>query len=120
MFLKNKRAGLYYRASGELTAELGEAREFDSVRAAASFALSERLPDAEIALRCDYLAREVPLPVTALWCDMCDDDSLPARNPVPAAPPLSLPPSVNPSLRGDKLFPERLAEQGFVQEVRFV
>jgi hypothetical protein len=68
VFLRTRKRGLYYRGDGQFSPELGEAREFPSVAAAAARALSDKLPDAEIAVRCDHLAQEVGLPVLAEWC----------------------------------------------------
>jgi hypothetical protein len=47
-----------------------EAVEFESVATATQFALREHLPEAEIALRCDCLDREIGMPVLREWCDL--------------------------------------------------
>jgi hypothetical protein len=70
VLLKTKRKGLYYGGSGELAADHRKALEFESVAAAVKLDLSARLPDAEIALRCEYLACEVPLPVLPEWVEL--------------------------------------------------
>jgi hypothetical protein len=77
VFLRSKKAGLYYGGAGGLTPALDEALEFASVPAAARLALSEKLPDVQIALRCDYLSHEVLLPVLSLWCEVNTDHTLP-------------------------------------------
>ena len=69
VLLKMRRTGLYYRGSGELAADHSQALEFESVPAAVRLALSSQLPDAEIALRCEYLTCEVPLPVLPEWVE---------------------------------------------------
>ena len=70
VLLKTKRAGIYSRGAGKLAADHRRALEFESIPAAVKLALSEQLPDAEIALRCEQLACEVPLPVLPEWCEL--------------------------------------------------
>ena len=89
VFLRNKRTGLYYRGSNQQSSNPREALEFASVAAAAMLALSERLPETEIALRCDPVAQEVGLPVLAEWCELDEHHRLP---PNAARLCLSLPP----------------------------
>ena len=61
VFLKTK--GHYYRPSNRVGAFLNEPVEFASVAAATQFALREKLPDAEVALRWDCVNRETGMPV---------------------------------------------------------
>jgi hypothetical protein len=68
--LKRKRSGLYYRDANQFATDPGEALDFASVPAAAQFALAEQLPEAEIVLRWDSLAHEIPLPVLHAWCEL--------------------------------------------------
>jgi hypothetical protein len=70
VFLRTKRTGLYYRSPGELCVGLREASQFASIPAAAQYALAKQLEDVEIALRCDFLDREVLLPVMPAWCEL--------------------------------------------------
>ena len=68
VFLKTR--GAYYRGLNQAGALANEAVEFESVATATQFALKEHLPEAEIALRCDYLDREIGLPVLREWCEL--------------------------------------------------
>ncbi len=90
VFLKAKKSGLYYNGSGQPAAELNQALEFPSIPAAAKLALSENLLDVDISLRCDYLDREILLPLLPVWCGLDESCSLPAggpnRLPTPPAP----------------------------------
>jgi len=79
VFLKAKRTGLYYRGAGKLSVSRDEALEFPSVPAAARCAINEQLTNVEIALRCDYLDREIPLPVMSAWCEEAPGPSEVAR-----------------------------------------
>lgn len=62
--------GQYYRGANQEGGLSDEPVEFASVAAATRFALQERLPDVEIALRCDYVDREVGMPVLREWCEL--------------------------------------------------
>jgi hypothetical protein len=70
VLLKAKRTGHYCSGAGKLAADHRKALEFESIPAAVKLGLSEQLPDAEIALRCEHLACEVPLPVLPEWCEL--------------------------------------------------
>jgi hypothetical protein len=103
VFLRTKKAGLYYYGPGELGVGFGGALEFASVPAAARHAISEQLPDMEIVLRCDCLDREVPLSVMPMWCDLDRDHRPSVAIPTPLAarlPSLSAP-AEPPIQRGD-------------------
>jgi hypothetical protein len=93
VLLKTKKTGRYYRGANQFAAEPGEALSFVSVPAAAQFALAERLLEAEIVLRWDHLAQEIPLPVLPEWCDLGEDHRLRAITPSWPSPPSSLSPS---------------------------
>jgi hypothetical protein len=87
VFLKTKSTQRYYRGFDQPAAELSEALEFASIPAAAKHALAEKLLDVEIALRCDYLDREILLPLLPVWCELDETQSLPAGKPAEPAPP---------------------------------
>ena len=89
VILKRKRTGLYYRDANQFATDPGEARDFASVPAAAEFALTEQLPEAEIVLRWDSLAHEVPLPVLREWCELDENHRLAVRHQSPPAPEAS-------------------------------
>ncbi len=79
VLLKNKRTGLYYRDGNQLAAESGAGRDFATIRAATEFAFDQQLREMEIALRCDYLKYEIPLPVLPEWCELDDHQRLPVQ-----------------------------------------
>jgi hypothetical protein len=82
VLLRNKKTRLYYAEFNQMAGEHNQAREFTSVPHAARFALAEGMPEVEIIVRCDYLAREVTLQPLPEWCEM--DQGRPAA---PAARP---------------------------------
>ena len=86
VILKRKRTGQYYRDANQFATDPGKALDFASVAAAAEFALAKQLPEAEIVLRWDSLAHEVPLPVLREWCDLDRNHRLAVRDPSPPAP----------------------------------
>ena len=90
VFLKAKKTGLYYSGSGQPATELNQALEFANIAAAAKLALSENLLDVDISLRCDYLDREILLPLLPAWCGLDEGGSLPAGEPnrLPTPPAL--------------------------------
>ena len=69
VFLRSARSGRYYGDSGQVDAEPNKALEFPSVQAAMKHALSAKLTEVKVALRCDYLSQEVLLPVLPEWHD---------------------------------------------------
>lgn len=83
VFLRERATGQYYRGLGRSGAGWVGALEFATVSAAARHAIAEQLSEVEIVLRCDYLDREVPLPVTPLWCDLEREDGLSLSSPLP-------------------------------------
>ena len=85
VLLKRKKTGRYYRGPNQFASEPGEALDFASIPAAARFALTEHLAEVEIALRSDYLAQEVPLPVLREWCELDENHRLQGRDPTPPA-----------------------------------
>jgi hypothetical protein len=87
--LKRKRGGQYYRDAKQFATDPGEALGFASVPAAAEFALTELLSEAEIVLRWDSLAHEVPLPVLREWCELDENHRRAVRNPSPPGPLLT-------------------------------
>lgn len=68
VFLKTR--GVYYRGANAAGSLAREAVEFASIATATEFALREHLPEAEIAVRCDYLDREIEIPVLHEWCEL--------------------------------------------------
>jgi hypothetical protein len=75
VFLRNKQTRLYRAASNEWAAAIAQALIFTSVRQAARFAFDQKVPEAEIVVRCDVLQQEVPLPLLPEWCDLDEQDS---------------------------------------------
>ena len=61
---------LYRADSNGWAAAAGQALDFTSVPHAARFARDEKLPEAEIVVRCDFLAEEVALPLLPEWCNL--------------------------------------------------
>jgi hypothetical protein len=55
-----------------------QALPFTSVRHAARFAFDERVPEAEIVVRCDLLEEEVAMPLLPEWCDLEEPGSVAA------------------------------------------
>ncbi len=74
VLLKTK--GHYYGSSNQAAATPNEAVDFGSIAAASRFALKEHLPDAEIALKSDYLDREIEMPVLQEWCELDENQRL--------------------------------------------
>ena len=70
VLLRNKQTRLYCASSNGWTSATAQAILFTSVRQAARFALEERVPEAEIVVRCDLLEQEVALPLLPEWCDV--------------------------------------------------
>ena len=70
IFLRSTRTGRYYGDSGQLDAVPGQAFEFPTVQAATKRALSAKLVDVDIVVRCEYLSQEVRLPVVPAWCEL--------------------------------------------------
>ena len=77
VYLKTR--GHYYRGPNHAGASSDEAVEFGSVAAATQCALTEHLPDAEIALRSDYLDHEIGMPVLREWCELDENQRLKAE-----------------------------------------
>jgi hypothetical protein len=75
VFLRNKRTRLYRAASNEWATATTQALLFPSVCHAARFAFDEKVPEAEIVLRCDLLDHEIPLPLMPEWCDLEEPNS---------------------------------------------
>ena len=86
---KRKRTGQYYRDATQFANDPGDALCFVSVPAAAEFALSKQLPEAEIVLRWDSLGHEVPLPVLREWCELDENHRRAVTDPSRPAPPPS-------------------------------
>ena len=74
VYLKTK--GHYYRGPNPAGASPDGAVEFGSVAAATQCALKEDLPDAVIALKSDYLDREIGIPVLREWCELDENHRL--------------------------------------------
>jgi hypothetical protein len=72
VFLRNKQTRLYRADANGWAAAVAQALLFTSVRQAARFALDEKVPEAEIVVRCDLLEQEVALPLLAEWCESPD------------------------------------------------
>jgi hypothetical protein len=68
--LKRRRTGHYYRDAKQLASDVGQALGFDTVSAAAEFALAEQLTEAEIVLRWESRADEISLPVLREWGEL--------------------------------------------------
>jgi hypothetical protein len=79
VFLKTK--GHYYRGSNQAGVAPDDAVEFGSVAAATHFALTQHLPDAEIALKSDYLDHEIGMPVLREWCELDENQRLRVEEP---------------------------------------
>ena len=69
VLLRSKQTGGYYAGSNPWAAPIAQALPFSSVRHAAKFAFDEKVPDAEIVVRCDLLEEEVALPILPEWCE---------------------------------------------------
>ena len=79
VLLKSKRTGLYYRDGNQPAVESGAGRDFATIRAATDCTFDQQLREMEIALSCDYLKSEIPLPVLPEWCELDDNQRLPVR-----------------------------------------
>jgi hypothetical protein len=77
VFLRNKKTRLYCGTRKEWAALVSKAQPFSSVRQAARFAFAEKVPEAEIVVRCDVLQQEVTLPLLAEWCELPQPRSAP-------------------------------------------
>ena len=75
VLLQSKQTGGYYAGSNTWAAPIAQALPFSSVRHAAKFAFDEKVPDAEIVVRCDLLEQEVAVPLVREWCDLDEPDS---------------------------------------------
>ena len=75
VFVRNKQTRLYCAASNGWAAAMTQALPFTSVRHAARFAFDQKVPEAELVVRCDVLEQEVPLPLLPEWCDLDDHDA---------------------------------------------
>jgi hypothetical protein len=60
---------LYWADLNGWIAGVEQAFDFSSVPRAARFAFDEKVPDAEIVVRCDLLEQEVAVPLLPQWCD---------------------------------------------------
>jgi hypothetical protein len=78
VFVRNKHTRLYCAASNGWAAAMTQALPFTSVRHAARFAFDERVPEAEIVVRCDLLEEEVAMPLLPEWCDLEEPGSVAA------------------------------------------
>ena len=90
VLLKRKSTGHYYCDANQFAIEPSEALDFANVPAAAEFALAKQLPEAEIVLRWDSLAQEIPLPVLREWGDFGENRRPAVKEPNPASPAPSL------------------------------
>ena len=70
VLLRHKKTRLYYVGVNQMAGEHNQARDFASVPQAARFALAEGLPEAEIIVRSDYLASEIPFQPLPEWCEL--------------------------------------------------
>jgi hypothetical protein len=70
VLLRNKQTRRYYAARNEWAAVMAQALLFGSVPQAARFAFDEKVPEAEIVVRCDLLDQEVALPLLPEWCSL--------------------------------------------------
>ena len=75
VFVRNRQTRLYRAASNGWAATMTQALLFDSVPHAARFAFDEKVPEAEIILRCDLLDQEVAVPLLPEWCDLAEHHS---------------------------------------------
>ena len=75
VFLRNKHTRLYCAASNGWAVALAEALPFTDVRQAARFAFDEKVPEAEIVVRCDLLEEEVTVPLVPEWCELAQPRS---------------------------------------------
>jgi hypothetical protein len=75
VLLRNKQTRCYYAGSNGWAAAIAQSFLFSSVPQAARFAFDEKVPEAEIVVRCDVLEQEVPLPLLPEWCDLDEHDS---------------------------------------------
>jgi hypothetical protein len=69
VFLRDRQTRRYCASSSAWAVALARALVFSSVRQAARFAFEEKVPGAEIVVRCDLLEQEVALPLLPEWCD---------------------------------------------------
>ena len=69
VLLRNKQTRLYFASSSEWVVAMTEAQLFSSVPRAARFAFDEKMPEAEIVVRCDLVEQEIALPLLPEWCD---------------------------------------------------
>ena len=93
ILLRSSRTHRYYGDAGQLDAVLAQAVEFPNVQTATKHALSARLLDVEIALRCDYLSQEVLLPVVPEWGELDENHLQRISTATPADPAPALVPS---------------------------
>jgi len=70
VFLRSIKTQRYCASRDEWADAIALAHVFGSVRQAVRFAFDERVPGAEIVLRCDLLEQEVTLPLLSEWCDL--------------------------------------------------
>ena len=70
VLLRNKETRRYYAARNEWGAAVAQALLFGSVPQAARFAFDEKVPQAEIVVRCDLVDQEVALPLLPEWCSL--------------------------------------------------
>jgi hypothetical protein len=75
VFVRNKQTRLYCAASNGWAAAMTHALPFTSVRHAARFAFDEKVPEAEIVVRCDLLEQEIAMPLLREWCDLDEPGS---------------------------------------------
>ena len=69
VFLRNRQTRFYYASSNGWAVAIAQALLFSSVRQAARFAFDEKVPEAEIVVRCDLVEQEIALPLLPEWCD---------------------------------------------------
>ncbi len=75
VFLRSKKTRLYCAGSNGWADAIAQAVFFTSVPQAARFAFDEKVPGAEIVVRCDLLEQEVALPLLPQWCDFHEPGS---------------------------------------------
>jgi hypothetical protein len=69
VLLRNRQTQCYCASSNAWAVAITQALVFSNVRQAAKFAFDEKVPEAEIVVRCDLLEQEVALPLLPEWCD---------------------------------------------------
>lgn len=69
-FLRNRQTQRYCALSNGWTVAIAPALVFSNVRQAARFAFDQKVPEAEIVVRCDLLEQEVALPLLPEWCEL--------------------------------------------------